>query len=67
MSRIGKRLDDADEALRQGSMSQPGYSWASIARGDQMFYATLVRGRAGLIILALSLVALAALLAWVFS
>jgi len=43
---MGSRLDDADEALRRGSTSHPGYSWGSIARGDQMFYATLVRGRA---------------------
>lgn len=67
MSRIGNRLDDADEALRQGSTSSPAYSWGSIARGDQMFYATLLRGRSGLIVLTLSLVALAALLVWILS
>jgi hypothetical protein len=44
---MGKRLDDADDALRQGSQLRPGENArSSFARGDLMFYETLTRGRA---------------------
>jgi hypothetical protein len=59
-------MDDAVEAWRRGTTSPPRNSWGSIARGDQLFWTTLFRGRAFTVIAVLAATALLVLVVVLF-
>jgi hypothetical protein len=63
---MGKRMDDAVDALRRGTTAPPRNSWGSIARGDQMFWTTLFRGRVFTVIWLCAAAALLVLLVVLF-
>ena len=66
MKRRG-RFESADEALGRTSRDPDGsMSWGSASRGDEVFWGILSRGWVGLVAGALGVVALIALLVWVF-